>query len=72
MLFRCFARAFDKHGDGLAQERLVVLLTDFVLQREQVVIAAALYVLRHIVTVKLGALRPGAFAVFEDEAVFEP
>ena len=53
------ARAFDEHFDASADERLVVLLADSVLQRQQLVVAAVLDVVRHVVGIQLRPFVPG-------------
>ena len=67
-----FARPFHQHLDRAADELLAIFLADRVLHRQQFVVAAALDFFGHIVGPEIGGFRAGPFAVFEDEAVFEP
>src|SRR4051812_49032373 len=71
LFFGGFAGAFDQNLNLLADEGLIVGFADFVLKGEEFVVAVAFDFVRDIVGKELGAFGAGAFAVFEDEAVFE-
>src|SRR4051812_43678783 len=71
LFFGGFAWPLDQNIDLLANKGVVVCFADFVLQGEQLVVAVAFNFVRNVVRVQLGALRAGAFAVLEDEAVLE-
>ena len=71
VLFGGFARAFDEDFDLAAEEGVVVFFADLVLEGEQFVVAAAFDFVGDVVGVQIGALGAGAFAVLEDETVFE-
>src|SRR5439155_26827227 len=68
---RRLARPFDEDFGRLANMSQVIGQTHLVLDRQQIIIAAFLDFLGHIICEELIALGAGPGAVFEDEAVLE-
>jgi len=64
------AGAFDEDFEGLADELMVEIVGDFVLQGEEVVVAETFGLLGDVVGVTLGGEGAGTGGVFEDETVF--
>ena len=65
------AWAFDQHLDLLAEELLVVLFADRVLDRQQLIVAPPFDLVGHVVREMLRPFGPGPFAVLKNKTVFE-
>ena len=69
---RHLARPLDQNLHLTANQRLVVLKADGVLDGQQLVVPKTFDVRRYIVWQQFGGLRSRPLAVFEDETVLEP
>src|SRR5260370_12796249 len=65
------ARSLDQNLNHLADPAQVILKADFILDGQQIVVAALLDFFGDIVRVQLVAFGPGARTVFENVAVLE-
>src|SRR5579871_306634 len=66
-----FARPFDQHLNRLADLPEVIGQAYLILNRQQIVVAALLHLLRHVVGIEVIGLGSGPGAVLEDKAVLE-